>query len=143
MRLTRSISLNCHQSQEAVSLLLPPLPGRRWLSLHVSSKTSLQYFLFKSLECSSLCIKVGKRKRPFDFSLRFPACALWNYSWNIYHKLNLCHMRGMAIMRNYSMFSFLDKVLFMSPNVDESHRSIVSNLCQHSGDRKMKLLTGL
>lgn len=48
-------------------------------------------------------------------------------------------MRGMAILLNYSNF-FLDKILFMASNVDKSHHSIVSNLCQHSEDQKMKLL---
>lgn len=42
-------------------------------------------------------------------------------------------------MRNYSIF-FPRQILFMASNVGKSHRSTVSNFCQHSEDQKMKLL---
>lgn len=50
-------------------------------------------------------------------------------------------MREIVIMHNYSFF--LEKILFMESNIDQSHCNIVSNLFQYSGDQKMKQLPAL
>lgn len=50
-------------------------------------------------------------------------------------------MREIVIMHNYSFF--LENILFMESNIDQSHRNIVSNLFQYSEDQKMKQLTAL
>ena len=80
---------------------------------------SLEYFSFKTSERVSLYAKAERTRRPFGFSLCFPASGFWNCSQNIYHKLSICHMRKMAIMHHYSTTSYLWHRIWINHSVTE------------------------